>query len=60
MRETVLRENTMSRRLLLSVTSSVSFDPSKLRGGAMKGPGKYVKASLKTAPKSDANPSQNK
>ncbi|KAI8526287.1 hypothetical protein RHMOL_Rhmol13G0296800 [Rhododendron molle] len=50
----------MSRRLILSVTSSVSFDPSKLRDGAMKGPGKYVKASLKNAPKSDANPRQNK
>lgn len=50
----------MSRRFLLSVSTSVSVDLSKFRVGAMKGPGKYEKASLKDAPKSDANPRQNK
>lgn len=63
MREsTVLREKTMSRRLLLSATS-VSVGVSELRGtGAMKRPwpGKSVKQSLREPAPSTANPRQNK
>lgn len=53
------RERNQSRKLLASPTSSLSWDPNKLRGN-MEEAEESLEASLRKRPPSSSNPTQNK